>query len=370
LNGIGRWRNSERVRADPESAKGASAEVVRVGLIGHGYWGPNLMRNFARIRECRLVAVADPDEERMESVRRLYPSVRTAARGEDLFECDDIDAFAIATPISTHYALAKGALCRGKHVLVEKPMTATVSQSEELIRLAEEQKRVLMVDHTFVYSGGVRKVRELIQTGELGTIYYYDAVRINLGLFQRDLNVLWDLAPHDFSIMSYLLDKEPVSVSAVGSAPIRSDGWGPESIAYVTVEYADGTLAHLHLNWLSAVKIRRVLIGGSRRMAVYDHLDPENQLKIFDKGVEVGRDEDRRRIRLQYRTGDMYAPKVDQTEPLELACRDFVRCVRAGRRPLADGGAGLRVVRLLEAAQRSLDDKAAARREMSGISAQ
>ena len=331
--------------------------MVRVGVIGYGYWGPNLVRHFAQLRDCRLAAVAESDEARLEQFRRLHPTVRAAALGEELLDASDIDAFAIATPISTHYALAREALLRGKHVLVEKPMTATVSQSKELIGLAEEQDKVLMVDHTFVYSGAVRKIRELVQAGELGEIYYYDAVRINLGRFQRDLNVLWDLAPHDFSIMSYLIDKKPVAVSAVGAAPIRWDGWRPESIAYVTVEYGDGTLGHLHLNWLSPVKIRRALIGGSQKIVVYDHLDPDNQVKIFDKGVDAVTDEDRRRILVQYRTGDMHAPKVDQTEALELACRDFVACVRTGRRPVTDGWAGLRVVQLLEAAQKSLDAK-------------
>jgi predicted dehydrogenase len=273
---------------------------------------------------------------------------------------NDIDAVAIATPISTHYPLARDALLRGKHVLVEKPMTATVAESEELIRLAEAQRRVLMVDHTFCYSGAVRKIRELIDSGALGELYYYDAVRINLGLFQRDLNVLWDLAPHDFSILSYLVDREPVGVSAVGAAPIRWDGWRRESIAYITVEYGDGILAHIHVNWLSPVKMRRILIGGSQKIVVYDHLDPDNQVKIFDKGVDAVTDEDRRRVLIQYRTGDMHAPKVDQTEALELACRDFVDSVRNGRPPRADGRAGLRVVRLLEAAQRSLDAKAGA----------
>ena len=220
----------------------------RFGVIGCGYWGPNLIRTFAQNRECQVIAVADSDWEKLKPIRLLYPTVRAATAADELLESDKIDALAIATPISSHYPLAKETSRRGKHVLIEKPMAATVRQSEELIELAAEQKRVLMVDHTFVYSGAVRKIRNLIETGELGEIYYYDAVRINLGLFQRDLNVLWDLAPHDFSIVSYLIDKEPVSISAVGSAPVRWDGWRRESIAYITVEYADGTLAHIHVS--------------------------------------------------------------------------------------------------------------------------
>jgi len=333
--------------------------VVSIGVIGYGYWGPNLVRNFAQNREGQVVAVADFDEKRLELVRRLYPTVRATPSVDELLESDKIDALAIATPISTHHPLAKAALLRGKHVLIEKPMTATVQQSEELIALAAERRRVLMVDHTFVYSGAVRKIRELIQAGELGEIYYYDAVRINLGLFQRDLNVLWDLAPHDFSIMAYLIDKEPVSVSAVGSAPVQWDGWRHESIAYITVEYADGTLAHIHVNWLSPVKIRRILIGGSRKFVVYDHLDPDNQVKIFDKGVEAITDQERRRMLVQYRTGDMNAPKIDQTEALEVACMHFIDCIQTGSTPLTDGRAGLQVVQLLEAAQQSLQKRGA-----------
>ncbi len=333
--------------------------MVSIGVIGCGYWGPNIIRAFAQHRECQVVAVADLEEERLEPIRRLYPTVRAVTSAEELLESDHIDALAIATPISTHYRLATEALRRGKHVLIEKPMTATVRQSEELIALAAEQKRVLMVDHTFVYSGAVRKIRDLIQAGELGNIYYFDAVRINLGLFQRDLNVLWDLAPHDFSILSYLIDKEPTSVSAVGAAPVHWDGWRRESIAYVTVEYADGTLAHIHVNWLSPVKIRRILIGGSRKIVVYDHLDPDNQVKIFDKGVEAMTDQERRRMLVQYRTGDMHAPKIDQTEALKVACRHFVDCVQTGGTPLTDGRAGLQVVQLLEAAQKSLERRGA-----------
>ena len=329
--------------------------VISIGVIGCGYWGPNLIRTFAQLRDCQIVAAADLEGERLEPIRRLYPTVRVVTSPEELLESDHIDAVAIATPIPTHYPLAKAALRRGKHVLIEKPMTVTSQQSEELIALAAKQKRVLMVDHTFVYSGAVRKIRDLIHSGELGDIYYFDAVRINLGLLQRDLNVLWDLAPHDFSIMAYLIEKQPVSVSAVGAAPLRWDGWQRESIAYITVEYGDGTLAHIHVNWLSPVKIRRIVIGGSRKIIVYDHLDPDNQVKIFDKGVEATTDQERRRMLVQYRAGDMHAPKIDQTEALEVACRHFVECIQTGGTPLTDGRAGLRVVRLLEAAQQSLE---------------
>jgi predicted dehydrogenase len=224
-----------------------------------------------------------------------------------------------------------------------------------LIALAEENDRLLMVDHTFIYSGAVQKVRQLIDAGELGDIFYYDSVRLNLGLFQPDANVLWDLAPHDFSLLTYLIPKRPVHVTASGSSPVRWAGWRKESIAYVTVDLLDNTIAHFHLNWLSPVKLRRTLIGGSRKMIVYDHLDAENQVQIFDKGVDLLRDdEERYKVLVQYRTGDLMVPKVDQTEPLELACKHFINCIQAGTTPVTDGVAGLRVVELLEAAEISM----------------
>ncbi|HLA23939.1 MAG TPA: Gfo/Idh/MocA family oxidoreductase [bacterium] len=330
--------------------------MIRIGVIGVGYWGPNLIRNLYKVEECSPVAVADVDPQRLAVMERLYPGLRTVAQAEEVLHAPDVDAVVIATPISTHFALAREALRSGKHVLVEKPMTATVAEGTALVDLAETAGKILMVDHTFIYAGAVQKIRGLIQAGELGHIYYYDAVRVNLGLFQRDVNVLWDLASHDFSIMAYLLDKPPVSVQGVGAAPIHWDGWRQESIAYITMEFADGTLAHFHVNWLTPVKIRRILIGGSRRTVIYDHLDPDNQVKIFDKGVEVLPEQERFHTLVQYRTGDMLAPKIEQTEALELVCRHFVECVRHGRQPLTAGREGLQVVRLLEAAQRSMDE--------------
>src|SRR6266571_8168060 len=277
----------------------------------------------------------------------------TTETGE-LVESNSIDAIVIATPISTHFDLAKACLEAGKHVLIEKPLTRTSAQARELIRLARERRRVLMVDHTFIYSGPVRKLQEIIDSGDLGDIYYYDSVRLNLGLFQPDVNVLWDLAPHDFSLMNFLLDKTPVRVTASGSAPVRWNGWKRESIAYVNVELEDNVIAHFHLNWLSPVKLRRTLIGGSRKMVIYDHLDSENQVKIFDKGIDLRQDEDRYKVLVQYRSGDLLVPKVDQTEALEVTCKHFVHCIQTGEQPITDGHAGLRVVQLLEAAERSM----------------
>lgn len=335
--------------------------MVRVGMVGCGYWGPNLLRNFLKIRSCQVVAAADIDSAKLDAIHRLNPTVRTMHSAEELLESKGIDAVVIATPILTHYELAKNALSRGKHVLIEKPMAASVTQAQDLIHLAEENRRTLMVDHTFVYTGAVRKIREIIEAGELGNLYYYDSVRVNLGLFQPDANVIWDLLPHDFAIMTYLLDQKWVSVSAVGAAPVQWDGWRRESVAYVAVEFASGMLAHFHVNWLSPTKIRRTLIGGSRKMVIYDHLEPDNQVKIYDYGVEVRTERERYRALVEYRTGDMLAPKIDQTEALEVVCRHFVHCVRTGEQPLTDGYAGLRVVQFLEAAQQSLENRVAAR---------
>jgi len=335
--------------------------MFRVGVMGCGYWGPKLIRNFMKARGCQVAAVADVDRAKLEAVQSLYPTLVTTTSAQDLLGSRDIDAVIIATPIVTHYELAKEALSRGKHVLIEKPMTATVAQAHELIRLAEQHHRVLMVDHTFVYTGAVRKIRETIEAGELGDLYYYDSVRVNLGLFQHDANVLWDLLPHDFSIMIYLLNKKWSRVSAVGAAPVQSDGWRRESIAYVAVEFTDGTLAHFHVNWLSPTKVRRTMIGGSRKMIIYDHLDPDNQVKIFDHGVKIRTDRERYQALVEYRIGDMIAPKIDQTEALETVCEHFIECARTGRRPLTDGFVGLRVVELLEASQQALEHRIAAR---------
>ena len=331
--------------------------MVTVGLIGCGYWGPNLIRNFTKVRECRIEAVADQRPDRLEAVRHLNPAMRATGSAQELIESDSIDAVVIATPISTHFDLAKKCLESGKHVFIEKPLTRTSDQARELISLAEQRGKVLMVDHTFIHSGAVKKLREIIDSGDLGEIYYYDSVRLNLGLFQPDVNVLWDLAPHDFSVLTYLLPKKPVHVTASGSSPVRWNGWRRESIAYVSVDLEDNTIAHFHLNWLSPVKLRRTLIGGSRKMVVYDHLDLEHQVKIFDKGVDLLEDDDRYKVLVQYRTGDLWVPKIDQTEPLEVACKHFISCVQSGECPITDGVAGLRVVELLEAAEASMKNE-------------
>lgn len=341
---------------------------VRVGVIGCGYWGPNLIRNFASADGCELAAIADPNADRLMQISRLHPSARAYPDAGGLIRDTNIDAVAIATPVRTHFELAAEALDRGKHVLVEKPMAASSAQARQLIAMARAAQRTLMVDHTFIYTGAVRKIRELIDSGALGEIFYFDSVRANLGLFQSDANVLWDLAPHDLSILIYLFDQEPESVSAVGAAPVGDSEWRPESVMYIAIRLRKGPLAHFHVNWLSPVKIRRALVGGSRKMIIYDHLDPDFQVKIFDKGVDVATGGELLSARVEYRAGDMTAPKVDQTEGLAVMASHFIESVRTGSKPLSDGRAGLKVVELLEAAQRSMDDQEGAG-ELARVSA-
>jgi predicted dehydrogenase len=324
---------------------------LRVGVIGAGYWGPNLIRNFAALEGCALGAVCDADPARLAPIGRGHPGVRLEREPRALLEDPALDALAICTPVHTHHPLARAALAAGKHVLVEKPMAHSLAAARELVELAAAEQRVLMVDHTFVYSGPIRKMRALIESGEIGELLYFDSVRINLGLFQKDVNVLWDLAPHDLSIMDHLLQREPRWVSAIGTTHFGE----LENLAYVTVRFDGSLIAHFHVNWLAPVKIRRTVIGGSKKMIVYDDLDPSDRVKIYDKGVSINADRaERDRMLIDYRTGDMHAPRIDKTEPLAEVCAHFVECARHGRRPATDGEAGLRIVRLLEAAQQSI----------------
>jgi predicted dehydrogenase len=328
--------------------------MIRIGVIGCGYWGPNLVRNFVKNRDCELDIVADLQPERLDSLGRLYPAVKRTGDAMEVLGDPTLDAVAIATPVATHFDLAREALQNGKHVLVTKPMTRTVAEAEKLVELADKTGRVLLVDHTFIFSGPVRKIRELISAGQIGDIYYYDSVRVNLGLFQPDVNVLWDLACHDLYIMSYLMDKKPVGVWALGTQPLPHSNLQFESLAYIFVRFQDRTIGHVHVSWLSPVKIRRTILGGSNKMVVYDHLDPDNQVKLFDKGVEVHSSEEAYKARVQYRMGDMHAPKVDQKEALEVECAHFVDCIRHGTAAISGAQSGLQSVRLLEAADRSM----------------
>jgi predicted dehydrogenase len=327
--------------------------VIRIGLVGYGYWGPNLARNFAETEGVCLAAVADAHPDRRAAAARRHPGVITCDDAADLIAREELDAVVIATPIETHYAFARAAIERGKHVLVEKPLAASKAHAETLGALAHARDVRLMVDHTFVYNGAVRRIRALIDSGDLGELLYLDSVRVNLGLLQKNSNVIWDLATHDLSIMDYLIDVRPVAVSANGTA---AAGFDHENVAYVTVHFDNGFLAHFHVNWLAPVKIRRMLLGGRQRMLVYDDTDPSEKVRVYDKGVDVDmRDgETRRQILISYRTGDMHAPTFDRQEALALVAREFADSIRQRRPPLTDAAAGLRVVALLEAAERSL----------------
>jgi predicted dehydrogenase len=334
--------------------------VIGIGIVGYGYWGPNLLRNFSEVPACRVVSVSDLRDARLAQVRSRYPAVKTTASFDDLLADTQVDAVVIATPVCTHFELAMQALRAGKHVLVEKPMAMTSDDALRLIDEADWRKLVLAVDHTFVYTGAVRKIRELIAEGGIGDLYYYDSVRVNLGLFQHDVNVIWDLAVHDLSIMDYVLPLRPCAVSATGISHV---GGKPEDIAYLTLMFDAPLIAHAHVNWLAPVKIRRTLIGGSRRMIVYDDVEPSEKIKIFDKGITLnsgngnGDGQQLYDLLVGYRAGDMLAPQLDMTEALLREARHFVQCIEKGEEPLADGLSGLRVVRLLEAATRSMRDR-------------
>jgi predicted dehydrogenase len=326
--------------------------MIRIGVIGYGYWGPNLVRNFEECTGASVRMVCDLRPERLAHVGRRYPGVRTTTDPADLWVDPDVDAVVIATPVDRHFELAMAALQAGKHVLVEKPMASTSDQASRMIDEAARRRLVLMVDHTFVYTGAVRKIRELTQAGELGDIYYYDSVRINLGLFQHDVNVLWDLAVHDLAIMDFVLPHQPVAVSATGLAHLPGR---PENIAYLTMFFDGSLIAHVHANWLAPVKIRRTLVGGSRRMIVFDDLEASEKVKVYDRGISLNPSpENVYQMLVGYRTGDMWAPQLAVSEALGVEAAHFVECIGAGTRPLTDGEAGLRVVRLLEAATESM----------------
>jgi predicted dehydrogenase len=307
----------------------------------------------------KLVSVCDLRAERLSGVQARYPAVEVTSDFDALLKDSRVDAIAIATPVSSHYALALQALQAGKHVFVEKPMTATAEQSQRLIDEAARRNLILAVDHTFVYTGAVRKMRKLIETDDVGDIYYYDSVRVNLGLFQHDVNVLWDLAVHDLSIMDYILPDRPVAVSATGISHVAGE---PENIAYLNLFFEKNLIAHIHVNWLAPVKLRQTLVGGSRKMIVYDDLEPSEKIKVYDKGITVngngnGNGEKRYQMLVGYRTGDMWAPQLEMTEALSLELKQFVECVKQNTTPQTDGHAGLRVVRILEAATQSMAER-------------
>jgi predicted dehydrogenase len=330
--------------------------VVRVGLVGYGYWGPNLARNISDTDGLRLAAIADAREDRRAAAAKRYPGVATFDDGAALAARGDVDAVVIATPLHTHYALALAALGAGRHVLVEKPLAGSCREADALGDLAARQGVRLMVDHTFVYSGAVRRIRELIDEGALGDLLYLDSVRVNLGLFQRDANVMWDLAAHDLAVMDYLVDERPVAVSAIGSAVA---GYDHENIAYVAVHFESGFLAHFHVNWLAPAKVRHMMICGRRQMLVYDDMDPREKVRVYDQGVDFGVEdvEARRQILVSYRTGDMFAPKLDRREALSVVIAEFAAAIAGGREPLTGIREGRRVVAVLEAAAQSMREE-------------
>jgi predicted dehydrogenase len=326
--------------------------MVSVGIIGYGYWGPNLVRNFVEVPGAKVRGVGDLRAERLALVEARYPGVKVSQDPNEIINDPEIDAVIIATPVASHFDLAYRALSAGKHVLVEKPVTASSEQAMKLIELAERKNLTLMVDHTFVYTGAVRRMRELVEAGDLGDIYYYDSQRVNLGLFQHDVNVIWDLAVHDLSIIDYVLAESPTAVSVTGMKHVEG---AHENVAYLTLFFPGQTIGHVHVNWLAPTKIRRTLLGGSRKMVVYDEMDRSEPIKVYDKGIAVQNGpESVYKMMVDYRIGDMWAPHIDPSEALKTEAIHFVDCIEHGKRPITDGEMGLRIVRTLEAASRSM----------------
>jgi predicted dehydrogenase len=324
--------------------------MVNIGVIGYGYWGPNIVRNFNGIDRAQVVSVCDLNKGALGKVRKLYPAVNTTANVDDLISSNNIDAIAIITPVFTHFEIAKKALENGKHVFVEKPFTSTVEQAEKLIEIANKRNLKIMVDHTFLFTGAVRKIKELIDEQVLGKLYYFDSTRVNLGLFQHDVNVVWDLAPHDFAIMDYVISEKPLAVSATGE--IHYNGF--EDVAYVTVYCENNVIAHFNVNWLSPVKLRTTLVGGDKKMLVWNDLEADEKLKVYDKGVDIKNRENVYDLLISYRSGDVWVPKVNQIEALKMEAEQFVDYIEKNSTAINDGMAGLRVVKMLEAANESI----------------
>jgi predicted dehydrogenase len=324
--------------------------MIRVGIIGYGYWGPHIARNFRGVNGCELSVICDKSADSLRRASQAHPGVTVTSDAKDVLGSPEIDAVAVITPVWTHFELAKAALQNGKHVFVEKPFTSTVAQAEELIELATRKHLYIMVDHTFLFTGAVKKIRELIDAGMLGELYYYDSTRVNLGLFQHDVNVLWDLAPHDLSIMDHLITAKPDVVIATGQKHLN----GHEDVAYLTVYFDNSVIAHINVNWLSPVKVRTTLLGGEKKMLVWNDLEADEKVKVYDKGVKIANGEGVYNLLVSYRSGDMWAPKIEQTEALNLEAKYFIDCITKRETPFNDGQAGLRVVKLLEAAEQSL----------------
>jgi len=327
--------------------------MIQVGVIGYGYWGPNVVRNLHNLGECRVLSVCDVNPAALQRAKQAYPSIRLTSDSSELVTSAHINAIAVVTPVSTHFELAKASLQNGKHVFVAKPFTSTVEQAEELIELADRKNLRIMVDHTYLFTGAVQKIRQLIDDRVLGNLYYYDSTRVNLGLFQHDVNVVWDLAPHDLSIMDYLIQEKPEAVVATGEIHLNSY----VDVAFMSVYFPRNIIAHINVNWLSPVKVRTTLIGGEKKMLVWNDLEADEKIKIYDKGVEVTNGHGVYELLVSYRSGDMWAPKVEGTEALRTELTYFLDCVLKNKVPFNDGMAGLRIVKLLEAADKSLKQR-------------
>ena len=327
--------------------------MINVGVIGYGYWGPNIVRNLMSLEESRVVAICDKSEKSLKRAQQSYSDVLLTTNPSDLLQSPEIDAIAVVTPVWTHFELAKQALENGKHIFVEKPFTSTVEQGKILIDLAEKKNLQIMVDHTFLFTGAVRKIRQLMDEGTLGNLYYYDSTRVNLGLFQHDVNVLWDLAPHDLSIMGHVIHGRPQAVVATGEKHLN----GHVDVAFMTIYFPDNVIAHINVNWLSPVKVRTTLIGGEKKMLVWNDLEADEKIKVYDKGVQKGNGQGVYDLLVSYRSGDMWAPKVEQTEALKVELSYFLNCIEHDENPHNDGRAGLQVVEMLEAANESLQEK-------------
>jgi predicted dehydrogenase len=324
--------------------------MIRIGVIGFGYWGPNIVRNFQGLSEGQVVAVCDLNSSALQRARQAFPNLKHTNDPSQLLESAEIDAVAVITPVWTHFDLAKKALTNGKHLFIEKPFTSTSAQAEELIELAERKHLKIMVDHTFLFTGAVRKIRQLVDDDVLGRLYYYDSTRVNLGLFQHDINVSWDLAPHDLAIMDFLIKDRPQAISATGAKHLNAH----EDMAYITVYFPDDFIAHINVNWLSPVKIRTTLLGGEKQMLVWNDLEADEKIKVYDRGVQVSSGRGVYELLVSYRSGDMWAPKIEQVEALKLESVHFIDCILNDKTPISDGEAGLRVVRMLEATDKSV----------------
>jgi predicted dehydrogenase len=329
------------------------SNLVRVGVIGYGYWGPNVVRNLQSLENCQLITICDKNSDSLQRASRVCPGVELTMDFSALLSSPQIDAIAVVTPVWTHFELAKAALQNGKHVFVEKPFTSTHQQAEELIELADRNRLKIMVDHTFLFSGAVRKIRELVDDGTLGELYYFDSTRVNLGLFQHDVNVAWDLAPHDLSIMDHVIRAKPEAVVATGGRHLN----GLADLAYITVYFPGNAIAHINVNWLSPVKVRKTLIGGEKKMLVWNDLEADEKIKVYDKGVQMTNGKGVYDLLVSYRSGDVYAPKIEQTEALKVELEYFIDCILNDRTPFNDGAAGLRVVKILEAVDLSLQGR-------------